>query len=68
MKIVFVASIIRNSLCIIYVFLLFFQKSLFTENYFLIAAISLATWGPLYTCLVYFQIFRVHTSTVQMIP
>ena len=49
---VFVASIIRNSLCIIDVFLLFFQKSLFIENYFLIAAINLATWGPLYTCLV----------------
>ena len=31
------------------VFLLFFQKSLFTENYFLIAAINLATPGPLYT-------------------
>ena len=52
MKIGFVASLIRNSLCIIYVFLLFFQKSLFTENYFLIAAINLATRGPLYTCLV----------------
>ena len=33
-------------------FLLFFQKSLFTENYFLIAAINLATRDPLYTCLV----------------
>ena len=53
MKIVFVASIIRNSLCIIYVFLLFFQKLLFTENYFLIDAINLATRGPLYTCLVH---------------
>ena len=51
MKIVFVASIIRNSVCIIYVFY-FFQKSLFTENYFLITAINLATRGPLYTCLV----------------
>ena len=30
----------------------FFQKLLFTENYFLIAAINLATRGPLYTCLV----------------
>ena len=30
----------------------FFQKSLFTENYFLIAVINLATRGPLYTCLV----------------
>ena len=39
-----------HSLC---VFWLFFQKSLFTENYFLIAAINLATRGPLYTCLVY---------------
>ena len=33
-------------------FYYFFQKSLFTENYFLIAAINLATRGPLYTCLV----------------
>ena len=33
-------------------FYYFFQKSLLTENYFLIAAINLATWGPLYTCLV----------------
>ena len=31
----------------------FFQKSLFTENYFLIAVINLATRGPLYTCLVF---------------
>ena len=56
MKIVFVASIIRNSLCIIYGFYYFFQKSLFTENYFLVAAIDLATLGPLYTCLVTNQI------------
>ena len=34
-------------------FYYFYQKSLFTENYFLIAAINLATWVPLYTCLVY---------------
>ena len=33
-------------------FCYFFQKLLFTENYFLIAAIHLATRGPLYTCLV----------------
>ena len=33
-------------------FVIFFQKSLFTENYFLIALINLATRGPLYTCLV----------------
>ena len=53
MKIVFVASIIRNSLCIIYrVFYYFFQKSLFTENYFLFAAINLTSRGPLYTFLV----------------
>ena len=32
--------------------IIFFQKSLFTENYFLIAAINLAARGPLYTCLV----------------
>ena len=37
-------------------FLLVFQKSLFTENYFLIAGINLATQGPLYTCLVLIQI------------
>ena len=53
MKIVFVASITRNKLCIIYAFFeYFFQKSFFTENYFLIAAINLTYWGPLYTCLV----------------
>ena len=40
----------------IYVFYYFFQKSLFTENYFLIAGIDLATRGPLYTCLVYQKI------------
>ena len=55
MKIVFVASIIRNSLCIIYGFFDYFlQKSIFTENYFLVAAINLATRGPLCTCLVFF--------------
>ena len=36
--------------------LFFFQKSLFTENYFLIAAINLATRGPLYTCLVLHEV------------
>ena len=36
----------------LWVFYYFFQKSLFTENYFLIAAMNLATRGPLYTCLV----------------
>ena len=52
MNIVFVSSIIRNKLCIIYVFFYyFFQKSL-TENYFPIAAKNLTTRGPLYTCLV----------------
>ena len=35
MKIVFVASIIRNSLCIIYVFLLFFSKITFYWKLFL---------------------------------
>ena len=39
------------------VFNYFFQKSLFTENYFLIDAINSATQGPLYTCLVLY-IFR----------
>ena len=57
MKIVFVASIIRNRLCIIYVFCYFFQKSLFTENNFLVAAINLATRGPLCNCLVPFKTF-----------
>ena len=53
MKIVFVASIIRNRLCIIYGFFnYYFQKLLFTENFVLIAAINLTTWGPLYTGLV----------------
>ena len=33
-------------------FYIFFKKSLFTENYFLIAAINLTILGPLYTCLV----------------
>ena len=33
--------------------LLFFQKSLFAEDYFLIAAINLTARIPLYTCLVY---------------
>ena len=37
----------------------FFQKSLFTENYSLIAAINLATRGPLYTCLVYFGLLQL---------
>ena len=55
MKIVFVAGIIRSSLFIIYVFLLFFQKSLFTENYILNAAINFATQGPLYACLVGYE-------------
>ena len=69
MTIVFVASIIRNRLCMIYGFYYFFlcgvllmpfaetikefefsvwnyffQKSLFAENYFLIAAMNLTTW------------------------
>ena len=38
-----------HNLCFFYYF---FQKSLFTENYFLIAATNQATRGPLYTCLV----------------
>ena len=38
-----------HKLCFFYCF---FQKSLFTENYSLIAAIYLTTRGPLYTCLV----------------
>ena len=47
-------------------FLLFFQKSLFTENYFLIAAINLATLGPLYTCLVWI-FFAYISKTFSMI-
>ena len=39
-------------------FYYFFQKSLFTENYFLIAAINLDTRGPLYT-FVLFQTYKV---------
>ena len=41
-----------HNLCFFYYF---FQKSFFTENYFFIAAINLATRGPLYTCLVIFD-------------
>ena len=33
-------------------FVLFFSKSLFAENDFLIAAMNLTTLGRLYTCLV----------------
>ena len=63
MKIVFVASTIRNSLCIIYgFFYYFFQKSLFTVTYFLIAVINLTTWGPLYTCLVSFILSSHNTK------
>ena len=36
----------------LWVFCYYFQKSLFAENYFLIAAMNLTTRGPLYTCLV----------------
>ena len=36
----------------------FFQKSLFTENYFLIAATNFVTRGPLYTCLVTYESYR----------
>ena len=39
-----------HNLCFFYYFS---QKSLFIENYFLIAAINLANRGPMYTCLVY---------------
>ena len=38
------------------VFDYFWSKIIFSENYFLIAAINLTTWGPLYTCLG-FEIF-----------
>ena len=50
---VFMASIIRHKLCMIYALFYFFvQRSFLTKNYFLIAEINLTTWGPLYTCLV----------------
>ena len=42
-----------HNLCFFYYFL---QKSIFTENYFLIAAINLATRGLLYTCLVLHEV------------
>ena len=51
MKMMFMASIIRYKLCMIYAFLYFFvQRSFLTKNYFLIAAINLTTRGQLYTC------------------
>ena len=37
-------------------FYYFFQKSLFTENYSLIAAINFATRGPLYTYIVFMKL------------
>ena len=40
----------------------FFQKSLFTENYLLIAGINLTTQGPLYTCLVLSELFKDFTA------
>ena len=55
MKIVFLASIIRHKLCIIYAFFYFlFDNYFLTKNYFLIAATNLTTRYPLYTCLVKF--------------
>ena len=61
------SNIIRSRLCIIYGFLIiFFQKSLFTENYFLIAVINLTTWGLLYTCLVFTTIIMgFHPCLIQ---
>ena len=44
-------------------FYYFFQKLLFTENYFLIAAINLATRVPLYTCHV---LYKVQVQWLQM--
>ena len=63
MKIVFVASLIRNSLCIIYVFFCCFFKNHFLPKNILIAAINLATQGPLYTCLV---LYKVQVQWLQM--
>ena len=46
MKIVFVASIIRHEVCMIYVFFYFSVKNNFlTRNYFLTSAINLTTWS-----------------------
>ena len=50
----------------LWVFYYFFQKSLFAENNFLIAAINLTTWGPLYTCLVFLS-FLCHGNTLVMV-
>ena len=38
-----------------WVFYYYFQKSLFAENYFLIAVTNLTTRGPLHTCLALFK-------------
>ena len=48
----------------------FFQKSPFTENYFLIAKINLATRGPLYNCLVFYEIYCILSviNSVSAIP
>ena len=57
MKMVFLVCIIRHVLCMIMHFFNFFvQKSFLTKNYFLTAERNLTTWGPLYTCLVTFQL------------
>ena len=56
MKMVFVASIIRHKLCMIFTFFdCFVPKSFLTKNYFLIAEINWTPPGPLYTCLVFFS-------------
>ena len=52
-------------------FYYFVQKSLFTENYFQIAAINVATRGLLYTCLVlYFfsLILTFHNKSIKFFP
>ena len=48
MKMVFIASIIRNELCILYAFF----DNFFKNDFCLIAAINFTTRDPLYTCLV----------------
>ena len=66
MKMVFVARIIRHKLCMIYAFLDFFvQKSFLTKN-FLTADINLTTRGPLYTCLVVFEILAYVSLIVKL--
>ena len=49
-------------------FFIVFSKITFTENYFLIAAVNLATRGPLYTCLVFIVSLTSAKSYYEMVP